>query len=234
VNEASLAVDEYRSLRQQEAITLAILLGLDPTEEIRVISGFSTPILPRTPAETIDRPELVAADARITQSHAAIGGARAGYFPTISVFGGYSVGKPNRDMFNADWDDYFTVGARASWSFNLGNRTGDEVALAEYDLAMAQQTEQQTRDDLTREAALAFAQWQLTARRYFTSEDRVEIAAANYRLAQAQHEAGALPTNRLLEIERNLSRAEAALAVTLVDYHLAHARYSYASGTDSF
>lgn len=234
VNEASLAVDEYRSLRQQEAITLAILLGLDPTEEIRLTSGFSTPVLPRTPTETIDRPELAAAAARIEQLHAAIGGARADYLPTISLFGGYSVGKPNRDMFNADWDDYFTVGARAGWSFNLGNRTGNEVALAEYDLAMARQAELRTKDDLTREAALAFAQWQLTARRYFTSEERLEIAAANYRLAQSQHDAGALPTNRLLEIERNLSRAEAALAVTLVDYHLAHARYSYASGTDSF
>lgn len=234
VTEASISLKEYKSIRHQAAINLLVLLGLDPNETLTLTTSMPEPIPPPTNVGEVSRPELEAASAKVSQSEALVRGQKGGYLPSLSLFGGYSVGKPNRDMFNADWDDYFTAGVRANWSFNLGNQIGKQVEAAQFSLAMARNEEQSVRDNLDREASLALAKLSLSYEQYSAAQERAQIASTNYRLANSQHRAGALPTNRLLEIERNLSRAEAARAAAAADYQVARAGYNYAIGEDTF
>jgi outer membrane protein TolC len=233
VTDARLAWRETLSNRRQQEIRLLILLGLELSESIAIADTFAVPAaeLPKLPVAS-DKPELAAANATIDFRKAGYRASRSGYLPTISLVGGYSFGKPNRDQFNGEFDDYFSVGARAQWSFNLGNETGKQTTTARLDWQGAEIQQQQVGEQLDREAALAYEQLLLARDRYETAWDRATLAARNYRLATARHTDGALATNRLLEIEQTLAAAEAGRAAAVADYFIVRSNYLYAIGSD--
>jgi len=234
VTEADLTLKEHQTKARQESIRLQILLGLDPSETIELVDSFAEPAIPPATVTTIVRPEQQAVEAKVAQARADLRAQASGYLPELSLYGGYSVGKPNRDLFNKDWDDYFTVGVQASWSFNIGNQTEVLVGAARADLRRAELERDHVADDLSEAARLALTQWEIAYEQFLTARQRVTIAAATYRLAEAQHAAGALTTNRLLEVQQDLTRAEAARAAALANYHIARAAYSYAIGAETF
>ena len=233
MTDSRLAVHEATTNRRQQEIHLLILLGLDPAESIRLTEDLTVPTTePPKGRVAATKPELTAAGSTIALRKAAYRSSKGGYLPTISLFGGYSFGKPNRDQFNQEFDDYFTVGAKAQWSLNLANETGGHIAVARYDLQQAEWEEQRVGENLDRAAALAYEQLGLARNRYESARKRAALASQNYRLASAKHADGALPTNRLLEIEQSLAAAEASRAAAVADYFVARSSYLYAIGSD--
>lgn len=233
VSQASFAKTQSEIDRRTAELRLLLLLGLDTDSSLTVagVTDSVPPPMPREPVPT-DMPQLRSAQAGINAGKASVGIEKSGYLPSLSLFGGYSVGKPNRDVFNGNWDDYFTIGAGVSWSFNLGNQTGRRVKATEFQLHALEQERDRIHRDLTEAARLAYEQMSLAHERFQSADDQYQITSTNYRLAQHQHEAGALTTRRLLEIEQSLTSAEATLAASRAEFRIAQSRYLYAIGSD--
>ncbi len=232
VTEASFRLEEAQHDRRAAEIRLLMLLGLALDETVILTETVESPEEPSAATMTVSRPELVASGAAIELRRASVARAKAGYLPTLSVYGGYSYGKPNLDLFNNTWNDYFTVGGRLEWSLNLGMKTSSEISQAKYSVGAAERGRDDLDEELTRGMHLAYESLLLAYRRYSTAQDRYEITSRNYDLAQARHREGALPSNRLLEIEATLSEAEASLAAARGAFYIAESAYLYAAGSD--
>lgn len=227
-------VSQAESGRRSSEIRLNYLLGLPPSESLTLTDSMTAAPLPEPPGQSPPaRPELAAADAGVRMSKARLSLTRADYFPTLSAFGGYSYGKPNLDRFNNTWNDYFTVGANLSWSFNIGSKTARKTRSARFALDAAVQDRKQVEENLTRDAALYYEQLNYASSRYQSAVAEARIAGANYSLADAQFRNGDLAANRLLEIAADLNAAEALLASSLADFHLALSAYYYAIGSEN-
>ncbi len=231
VTEAQYGVDQAQSNRRAAEISLLQLLGLPAEDSLNLKTDVPEPSLP--PLElSLDRPELKAADAAIDLSMAQEKQAKAGYFPSVAVFGGYSYGKPNLDRFNNTWNDYFTAGAQLSWSFNLGLKSSHDVRRARFATRAVTNERGNLDDQLHEQARIAAEKFKLAFDRYQSASRRHSIASENYRLAQARHKAGVLSSNRLLEIETALSEADASLATARAGFYIAQSAWYYAIGSD--
>ncbi|HER43094.1 MAG TPA: TolC family protein, partial [Candidatus Eisenbacteria bacterium] len=233
VTDALFAGTRARIERRGAEIRLELLLGIDPGESLTLYGTAKPPEELLPPSYDISgKPQLTAASARIDAGLAEVRMSRSEYLPSISLFGRYSIGKPNRDVFAGEWDDYFTVGAGLTWSFNLGNRTGHAMKSAQSRVESLRLGRDRIERDLTEAARLAGEQMRLAWEEYRSALERFEITTKNYRIAERRHAAGDLPTNRLLEIEQSLSSSEAAMAAAQATYHIARSSYLYAVGSD--
>jgi outer membrane protein TolC len=218
--------------RRSSEIRLAVLLGLPADEKLNLTTKLPAPEpVELTPIVASDKPELVAADMGVKMSQSSVKLSKANYFPTLSAFGGYSYGKPNLDRFNNTWNDYFTVGATLSWSFNLFGKTVHKTSQARWNLEASRQQRDNVAEQLDRGAKLAIEQVKLAYERYRNARQQYTISSNNYRLAKMKHDEGALSTNHLLEIDANLTAAEASLAAAEAEYHIAMSNYYYAVGS---
>lgn len=233
VTSASLALDQAQSNRSGQRIRLNLLLGRSAADSLSLSVNIPAPdsSLPPTRVPKT-RPQLVAAEAAITAGEHQQTLYRSNWWPTLSVYGGYTFGEPNRDMFNDEFDDFFSVGANLSWSFNLGRKTSSQVAGAEAAAEAARADYRDVNRTLRREAHLAREQVLMAFQRYTSAERQYELASDNYRLARIKHREGGLSSNRLLEIEAALSATEAELAAARTDVFVARSFYLYAIGSE--
>ena len=120
-----LQADYQNTARTNAAAALNKLLGNPESDNIVLSEPLHDPpatVAPMTSDEKINRPELEALRANKDAAQNVSRLATADYFPNLSAYGGYSVGKPNKDLFNKTWNDYFSVGLALNWSFNLGGK----------------------------------------------------------------------------------------------------------------
>ncbi|MBD3332470.1 hypothetical protein GF356_06445 [candidate division GN15 bacterium] len=233
VTTASLALDQARSNRASQRIRLNLLLGRSATDSLSLSIDIPTPDSSLPPTHVpVTRPQLVAAEAAIAAGKHQQTLYRSTWWPTLSVYGGYTFGEPNRDMFNDAFDDFLSVGANLSWSFNLGRKVSSQVAGAEAATEAARADYRDINRTLKREAHLAREQVLLAFQRYTSAERRNALASDNYRLARIKHREGGLSSNRLLEIEAALSASEAELAAARADVFVAKSLYLYAIGSE--
>ena len=229
---ADYAVTQANIARRTAEIELLTFLGMSIDENLTLTDNFDTPKMVEpfaAPAES--KPELQAYRANIELNRSRLQLTRADYFPTLSVFTGYSYGKPNIDQFNDTWNDYYTVGANLNWSFNIGGKSIDRVRNARFNLQSADYEYLQVEEDLTREMQIAFENLKNTYEKYQSALKENIITTRSYQLAQEQHHQGAMATNRLLEIETTLTSSQASLAAAQVDFHIALSAYFYAAGS---
>ncbi|MEW6411352.1 MAG: TolC family protein [Candidatus Zixiibacteriota bacterium] len=230
---AGLQLKQAQTYRRQSELRLLVLLGLEPTEHLDLIDVLSDP-----PESTqgfsgvsTEKPELLAASSSVEMSSSLYSLNRADYFPTLSAFAGYSWGKPNLDYFHDEFNDYFIVGARLNWSFNLGGKSQRKVSMSRHQLEAARNQYEQTREQLDQQARLVLENLKLALEEYRTAAENHRIASDNYRLVTDQHRQGVLAANRLIEIETSLSEAEASLASARVAYYMVLSQYYYATGS---
>jgi outer membrane protein TolC len=158
--------------------------------------------------------------------------AGADYLPTLGIYTGYSYGKPNNNPFADEWNDNITVGARLQWSFNLGRKTASRKRAVGFELEAARRSHDDLNESIDRQVQLALEQLRLAHRQYQSARRQFQITSDNYRLATERHNAGALSSNRLLEIEADLTAAEARAAAAKADYFMARSNYLYATGDE--
>jgi outer membrane protein TolC len=230
--EADFKVIEAASVRRSVEIRLITLLDLSVQDSLVIIDTLPAPDTTEIKGTLVLRAELRAAEAAVAFSRTQVRLAQSDYFPTISAYGGYSYGKPNLDFFNNTWNDYFTVGARLSWSFNVGRKERFEAQRMEYSYRAAQRERDETVERLESEKQIALESLSLAYRKHETARHTYEIASDNYRLAAQKHRRGAMSSNHLLQVETSLSEAEAVLAAALVDYYIAQSAYYFSIGSD--
>jgi outer membrane protein len=232
ITEAEFAVDRATSYLRSNEIRLLVLLGLDLTESLTLISDLPEPA-PLTTTDSVSgtKPELAAALAGIGLSESQVNQSQSEYWPVISAFAGYSYGKPNIDLFRNTWHDYFAIGAQLSWSLNLFGAKARNSSSA-YTLEASWRDYDRVVEHLSREAELTYEQLKLAFTQYVSARREHDITSSNYRLATEKHRAGMLSSNRLLEIETTLTSAESSVAAAKVNYFIAQSQYLHAIGSD--
>lgn len=228
-----LALIEQETLKKNAEKSLQNLTGLKDNLHIKSeLPGNKNYTLAenRTSAKIL-RPELsrlqYVTEAAEQNARLAVGN----YFPTLSAFGGYSVGKPNRDMFGADWDDYFSVGLSLSWAFDLGR--DNAVASARNHARSAIMLHHDLEEQLLLQAEQAGNKLKLTADAIEISRRELDIAKRRFELATEKQKAGNLSVNRLLEMEAALTATDEQYHSSLIRYFLAETDLLYALGSDN-
>lgn len=220
-------------------IKLASLIGIqkrDNTTPAELIidpqSRYSEYDLTKFKLDILSRPELTALKNKIDASIYKINLNKAAYLPSISGFAGYSSGKPNRDMFGGDWDDYFSTGIMLNWDFNLGGQTGKLINLAREQSRSAEIIYWETFENMIEVAESALENLMLANDIYLSSKKKYDIAKNKFRLAKEKREAGSLSSNRLLEIEAELSAAEQRYYASQLEFYIYESHFLYAIGSD--
>lgn len=230
-----LQVDYQTTMRTNATAVLNKLIGIDQTDNIVPSEPLPTP--PENTAilsskDTLARPELRALEANLIAAENISRLATADYFPNLSAYGGYSVGKPNKDMFNKKWNDYLSVGLALNWSFNLGGKKIHNKSYADQAVHSLEMTLSETSEAFALMAKTARENLQYTLNAHDISRREYDIARRQFALAQEQQKAGKISVNRLLEKEEELRIAEQAFEASKINYHLARTEYYFAVGSN--
>ncbi len=219
--------------------TLAILIGVYSKEVIEL-----PPEIPRPDnsilhyqdflidTDSIFRPELKIISSKINSAEQQIRIKRAAYIPNITGFGGYSIGKPNRNMFDPEWNDYFSAGLMLNWEFNFGGKAGSDITSAKQKLSSARLNYLAVEEKLHLESEIALENILSAYKLYKSSQRKYNITGNKFRLAKEKQKAGGLTVNRLLEIESEYSAAEQIYFVSQLKYYINESYFLYAIGSD--
>jgi outer membrane protein len=235
VVKAGRLADQAATGRRNAAASLAMLIGMGADTSITPTEPLSYGNLPNVetlivPAD-ITRPELRRLDhlTAASDQNAALAG--TDYFPTLAGFGGYSVGKPNKDLFNKTWNDYFRIGLSLTWELNLGGRTGRNASAAHQAAQSARMSRQSLQEALTVQAETSLNNLKQAFSVLASSATEYDIAVRKFNLARQKQKAGELTVNDLLEMETDLTVSEQQNRSAVIQYFLAWTDYLYAIGS---
>jgi outer membrane protein len=235
IQRAQEAVDQRTTAQSNARSLLARLVGVSP-ESITTIGELLNPNIQiyqnnRPLKESIERPELRIQESRVKAASFVVSLNQANYLPTLNGFGGYSVGKPNKNMLGSKWNDYWTAGFSLNWDFSLGNKTGQNISSARQAAKSAQEVNQDLKESFYLQANTAYDNLLLSFRSYESSKKEFEIASRQYALGKQKEQAGGLSLYRLLELEADLSSSEELFRVSTINYYLSETEYLYAIGS---
>jgi outer membrane protein len=229
------ARDERATAITNSRALLARLIGLPP-DSITITDTLPEPDIAiyrnqRPVRDSINRAELKVQQNRIRAANVAVSLNRANFFPTLSGYGGYSIGKPNRNILENKWNDYWTAGLNLAWDFNLGNRTGKSISSAMEAANSARAAKQDLEDTFYLQASTAYDNLLLAYRNFDIARKEYEIAQRQYELAKQKQRAGNLSLYRLHEYEADLTSSEQLYQVSKANYFLSETEYLYAIGS---
>jgi multidrug efflux system outer membrane protein len=215
---AAAAIPGIESQIAQTENALSILLGRNPgpIERGKSILELEMPAVPSgVPSQVLERrPDILQAEQQLVAANAQIGAARALYFPTINLTGGYGTA-------SSDLSNLFKGPARV-WSYggsvtgpifaggaiygqNIQAEAGQKAALLSYQAAV-----QSAFSDV--ENALVSNQKLIAQLR---AQERLVRANQEYaRLSTLQYKGGYVPYSTVLQAEQQLFPSELNLAQT--------------------
>ncbi|MBI4720273.1 MAG: TolC family protein [Chitinivibrionia bacterium] len=235
VREAMRLRDEKETARDNASSALARLIGTDPQDVLTPVDQVPPP--PDEPdrslaAAGIARPEVMMLDSRIRAAELQVRLARSQYAPILNGFGSYSAGKPNQDLFNKEWNDYFSAGVRLTWEFNLGGKVDGGVNAAIHAAESAKMMKKELEESLALAAAVAARGVRHAHEAHRIAREEYEIAKHKFRLAKEKQKAGSLSVNRLLELEAELAAVELRYLASKSGYYIAETELLYATGSE--
>lgn len=180
---------------------------------------------------SLKRPELFALESRLAAADRMVALSRGGYLPNLSAFASYSGGKPNRDFFDAKFDDYFSVGAMLTWEFNLGFKTGHGVSNARRKREALRMSRDQLNESIYLEAKTDLEKLKNAYDIYRIALNEKNITEHKFRLAKAKQLAGDLSVNRLVEMEAELTAAEEQYSASIINFYLAETELLHTIGS---
>jgi NodT family efflux transporter outer membrane factor (OMF) lipoprotein len=212
-------IPTLEALQQTALYRLAVLTGRPPAEFPRELAACASPLRLDTPIPIGDgasllsrRPDVRAAERQLAASTARIGVATAELYPSIAIGG--SIGSTAAALGDIVSDSAFrySIGPLISWSFpNMAvarariaqAEASQQAALAEFDGTWLQALQE------TESALTVYARGlDRTAALQRSTEQAREAA----RIARLRYEAGRENFQIVLDAERQLATAEAALA----------------------
>jgi multidrug efflux system outer membrane protein len=215
---AAAAIPGIESQIAQTENAISILLGRNPgpIERGRSILEITMPAVPSgVPSQVLERrPDILQAEQQLVAANAQIGAARALYFPTITLTGGYGTA-------SSDLSNLFKGPARV-WSYG-GSITGPIFAGGAIYGQVLQAEAGQKEALLSYQAAIqsAFSDVEnsLVVNQKFVeqlqAQERLVRANQEYsKLARLQYKGGYVPYSTVLQAEQQLFPSELSLAQT--------------------
>ncbi|WP_198420144.1 efflux transporter outer membrane subunit [Geomonas ferrireducens] len=219
LNQARAELSALKRLRALNLNALGLLVGgevhLDPLPLSTVEEGFLAEIPSGLPSELLlYRPDVIAAEHELKSANAAIGAARAAFFPAIALTGNFGTA-------SSALSGLFTSGSGA-WSFapaisvpifqggrNVANlefaRAREKEAVAQYERVVQR---------AFREVADALAQRRWLAEQVQAQRTTLAAQTERTRLARLRYDTGAAPYLEVLDAERDRFAAQQALVQT--------------------
>lgn len=236
---ASEQLLETKKNKNNASMTLAILIGIDKDAPIKLPESLPKPDETvrdyselKVESPLIKRPELSMLSSQAKAAEYQVKSSKAEYLPIISGFAGYSVGKPNRDFFEASWDDYFSAGLTLSWNFNFGGRVRNNIQSARGRYLSTKMVREDLAEKYLLEAETARENLLYAFNKYEISGREFSIASQQYHLAGEKQKAGRISVNRLLEMESDLTVAEQAYSAAMINYYMEESNFLYAIGSE--
>jgi len=215
---------------------LAVLQGRTP-EEFGLGGGANLPALPPVPAvlpATLlqRRPDIAATERRVAAANAAIGVARAAYFPTLSLSGTGGWQEPEWQNLISAPAEFWSIGpSLVGTVFDAGARRAQNAqALASYDAAVA--SYRQTVLTSLTEAEDAIALLRELAVEEAALTNSVTAARKTLQTTENQYRAGTVSYLNVVIAENILLNAEVSLIGVQTRRLLAHVGLLKAMGGD--
>ena len=191
--------------RAQLEHAIAVLIGVPPSE-LSIAVREQLPALPAIPvalpSQLLERrPDVAAAERRVTAANAEIGVAEAAWYPdlTISASGGY------RGSSFADWIDlpnrFWSLGPQLALTlFDGGARSAElERSEAAYDQTVAQY--RQSVLDSFREVEDYLVQLRVLQQEAVIQQEALDAARESLRLIENQYRAGTVDFNSVVSVQ---------------------------------
>ncbi len=175
-------------------------------------SVFNDPVLDALETELLDQnPSLAAAVARLDASAAALGMARAGWAPSVSLSGSASYDRQPGEKTDSNPDWYYKPGASLSWELDFWGRVRRSVEAAAADLAASEQDLLDSRRLLAAQLASSYISLRTAQARLAYARENVELQSDTLELVRSRCEAGLNPDLDLRQAEMNLATTRASI-----------------------
>lgn len=178
------------------------------------------------------RPDILAMNARVKASEAALTSARGGWWPQIYLVGNYNYLRPNQRIFPTkdEFKDTWDVSVSVSFDIWNWNYTGHQTTQAQAQVAQAEEGLSLLKDGVTLDVTQSYLAVNQTKERAAVAEQGVVQAEENYRIMNERFKKGLVPNSELLDAEVALLQAKLNKTQSLVEYELAVARLSKSIG----
>ncbi len=235
-----------RRLEAENASTLALarldlLIGGSPADPLEPVYSFPHEerapgsLQPRLDRAQRQRAQLAAARERVGSARAGVDVARAGWYPGVSVTGGWQYALPNprqfpqSDRFTPSWD----IGVAASVDVGRWPAVARRVEQAEAAVVQAEDALAQLADAVTLEVIQAQLGLERGREQINSARQLVSQAQENHKIVQQKFQNGLALSSELLEAELALLEANLRLSQAKIDYELGWAALERAAGPDA-
>ncbi|MEO8253631.1 MAG: TolC family protein [Flavobacterium sp.] len=227
LSKVQLSLDKAKSDLNVVNYELTNLLKLDPKTKIEIAeSDFSVFDMSSIPTDEnpalANRKDLEAIRLQEKASLANIKVAQSGYYPSLSLIGGYTT-LDLKNVVNVQNAMNFGIGL----SYNLSDifKNATEVKVAKSKAEELQNTEMMLTDYIKNQVQQALEDYDLAVKQNVVYTQAVEQATENYRILKDKYDNGLSDTNDLLEadveqLSSKINKAVAKANVTLKYYNL--------------
>lgn len=224
---------DVEAQEQSLAVSLNNLIGVPLSTRVNLATE---PIVQDTLQTDLDqllrealanRPDVVAAQARLRASEAGISAAEAAWFPTIAFNAGYTYANPNQRIFpnRKQFDGTWDVGISLSWNIWNWLQPQYQVGQARAQYEQARAAAQSSADNAAVEITQNYVALRPASQRIAAARDALKQAEENYSLVANRFAAGVATSTDVLEAETLLLQARINEINARADYMLARARF---------
>lgn len=168
------------------------------------------------------RNDLRSLEYKIQASEENIDAARAGWFPSLFLFGNFYYSRPNQRILPPEdkFDDTWDVGVSLSWDLWNWGQTSSLTTQAEENKFQAEISLSKLEDAVEVEVYQSYLSYKKSLDRIRVIQKSIEQAEENYRITKEKYNTQLATSNDLIDAEVSVLQAKTNLTNALVDYEL--------------
>ena len=218
---------------------LDVMLGLPDTTKIQIVeagllsdkadfdlnSGLNNAL--------VKRPEVKAADSRLSITHRSLKIARGYYSPVISGGFNYYYNNPNQRIFfeaQSQFDQSWDLGVRLSWNITNLFTTQFQTKEAKLNIQQAEAQHDQLTDNIKMEVNANYAAYKLALDKIQLNKESIDQATENQRMTKDQYSNGIKNITDMLNADNQVTVSEINLLNAKIDAEIAYAKLLKSTG----
>ena len=211
---------------------LDIMLGLSDSTKIQIVeAGLLTDkaefdINNGLKNALVRRPEVKAADTRLSITNRSLKIARGYYSPVISGGFNFYYNEPNQRVFFGDlvFQNSWDIGVRLSWNITNLFTTQFQTKEAKLNIQQAEAQHDQLTDNIKMEVNTNYAAYKLALDKIQLNKESIEQATENQRMTKDQYSNGIKNITDMLNADNQVTVSEINLLNAKIDAEIAYAK----------